>query len=77
MTSSDLIEPAWQAIQQMQTGPFGEHMPYTIQTGGVLCLLANLKPEALAVLHGASYIDMADKLFNELVGAVKEDFDRA
>jgi flavorubredoxin len=74
VTSSDLIGPARQAMQAMQSGPLADYMPYTSQTEGVLRGLAALKPETLAVMHGSSYIGKSDKLLTDLAGVIKESF---
>src|SRR4029079_637757 len=52
VTTSDLIGPTRQGMQQMQQGPLAGYMPYTRATAGVLRRLAELKPEMLAVMHG-------------------------
>jgi flavorubredoxin len=77
VTSSDLIEPARQALQEMQRGPLADFIPYTSQTEGVLRSLANLKPETLAVMHGSSYIGKSDKLLADLAGVIRESFEQA
>ena len=77
LTSSDLIEPTRQAMQQMQQGTLAGYMPYTRQTEGVLRSLADLKPETLAVMHGSSYSGRGDLLLNGLAGVIKENFDPA
>jgi flavorubredoxin len=75
VTTSDLIDPARKAMQQMQQGPLADYMPYTRQTEGVLRGLADLKPETLAVMHGSSYIGKSDKLLTDLAGVIKESFE--
>jgi hypothetical protein len=77
VTSSDLIEPARKAMQQMQQGPLADYMPYTSQTEAVLRSLAELKPETLAVMHGSSYIGQGDRLLTDLAGVIRENFDKA
>ena len=77
VTSSDLIEPARKAMQQMQQGPLADYMPYTSQTEGVLRRLAALEPETLAVMHGSSYIGQSGKMLTDLAGVIKESFDEA
>ncbi len=77
VTTSDLIEPTQKAMQQMQQGPLAGYMPYTRQTEGVLRSLADLKPETLAVMHGASYRGQCDRLLVDLAGVIKEEFDKA
>lgn len=74
VTTSDLIEPARKAMQQMQQGVLADYMPYTSQTEGVLRGLAALKPETLAIMHGSSYIGPSDKLLTDLAGVIKESF---
>ena len=77
VTSSDLIEPARKAMQQMQQGPLADYMPYTSQTEGVLRGLAALEPETLAVMHGSSFIGKSGELLTDLAGVIKENFDGA
>jgi flavorubredoxin len=76
ITRSDLIGPTQKAMQQMQQGPLAGYMPYTRQTEGVLRSLAALKPEALAVMHGSSYLGSCDRLLTSLAGVIKEEFDK-
>ena len=77
VTSSDLIEPARKALQQMRQGPLAEYMPYTSQTEGILRGLAALEPGTLAVMHGSSYAGKSGKLLTDLAGVIKESFDGA
>lgn len=74
VTSSDLIEPARQAMRQMQQGPLADYMPYTRQTEGVLRGLAALEPATLAVMHGSSYIGKSGRLLTDLAGVISESF---
>jgi flavorubredoxin len=76
VTSSDLIEPTRQAMQKMKSGPLAGYMPYTRATARVLRSLANLKPEALAVMHGSSYSGQGDRLLTELAEVIRENFDQ-
>jgi flavorubredoxin len=76
VTSSDLIEPSRKAMLQLQQGPLEGYIPYTRQSEGVLRSLAELKPETLAVMHGASYIGKGGKLLTDLAGVIKDVFDR-
>jgi flavorubredoxin len=77
VTTSDLIEPTRRAMKQLQQGPLAGYMPYTRQTEGVLRSLANLKPEALAEMHGSYYTGQCDRLLTDLAGVIKENFDQA
>jgi flavorubredoxin len=76
ITTSDLIGPTRKAMQQLQQGPLAGYMPYTKQTEGVLRSLAELKPEALAVMHGSSYRGKCDQLLIDLAGVIKDEFDK-
>ena len=76
VTTSDLIGPTRQAMEQMQEGPLAGYMPYTCQTEGVLGSLADLQPETLAVMHGSSYRGQARQLLLDLAGTLKETFDQ-
>jgi flavorubredoxin len=76
VTTSDLIGPTRQAMQQMEAGPLANYMPYTRATEGVLRTLAELKPATLAVMHGSSYRGDGQRMLNELAGVIKESFDR-
>jgi len=76
LTSSDLIEPTRQAMQLMQAGPLAGYMPYTRATAGVLRSLAELNPQTLAVMHGASYQGRGDRQLLELADVVRESFDQ-
>jgi flavorubredoxin len=74
VTSSDLIGPTRAAMQQMQQGPLAGYMPYTRETEGVLCSLAGLKPQTLAVMHGSSFVGQGDRLLIDLAGVLRENF---
>ncbi len=74
VTASDLIEPARQAMQQMQSGPLADYMPYTSQTASLLEGLAALHPQTLAVMHGSSYIGRSDQMLLDLAGVIQEGF---
>lgn len=74
VTTSDLIGPTRQAMQQMQQGPLAGYFPYTHQTEGVLRSLADLKPTTLAVMHGSSYRGECDKVLSDLAGTLRETF---
>lgn len=77
VTTSDLIGRTNKALEQLQQGPLANYMPYTRQTEKVLRSLADLKPEALAVMHGSSYLGQSDRLLIDLAGVIQENFDEA
>ena len=75
VTTSDLIEPTRQAMQQLQQGPLAGYMPYTRQTEGVLRSLA--EPETgNAGRHARLVLPRpGDRLLTDLAGVIKEHFD--
>lgn len=75
VTSAGLIEPTRSAMRLLQQGPLAAYMPYTRQTEGVLCSLADLHPATLAVMHGSSFAGQGDQLLRDLAGVIKESFD--
>lgn len=77
LTTSDLIGPTREAMQQMQQGPLAGYMPYTRQTEGVLRSLADLEPQTLAVMHGSSYNGQPDQLLRDLAAVIQENFAQA
>lgn len=77
VTTSDLIDPTRKAMALLNQGPLAGYMPYTRQTEGVLRSLAALQPEALAVMHGSSYLGPAGQMLTDLAGVIQESFDIA
>jgi flavorubredoxin len=75
VTSSDLIGPASQAMQQMQSGPLADYMPYTSQSAGLLAELAALQPQTLAVMHGSSFTGSSEQMLMDLAGVIQEGFE--
>jgi flavorubredoxin len=75
VTSSDLIGPARQAMQQMQSGPLADYMPYTSQSAGVLAGLAALQPQTLAVMHGSSFTGSGEQMLIDLAGVIQQGFE--
>jgi flavorubredoxin len=75
VTTSDLIGPARQAMQQMQSGPLADYMPYTSQSAGLLQGLAALQPQTLAVMHGSSFTGSSAQMLLDLAGVIQEGFE--
>ncbi len=75
VTTSDLIGPARQAMQQMQIGPLADYMPYTSQSAGLLQGLAALQPQTLAVMHGSSFTGSSEQMLIDLAGVIQEGFE--
>ncbi|MEW4453851.1 MBL fold metallo-hydrolase [Bremerella sp. JC817] len=75
LTTDSLIEPTTEGMQFLRQGPLAGYMPYTSQTEGVLRKLADLKPETLAVMHGASFQGAGDQLLLDLAEVIRVNFD--
>jgi flavorubredoxin len=75
LTTSDLIEPTHQAMQQLQHGPLAGYMPYTRHTAGVLNALADLQPQTLAVMHGSSYRGASGEMLRDLAAVLQQSFE--
>ncbi len=75
VTSSELIGPARQAMQQMQSGPLADYMPYTSQSAGLLQGLAALQPQTLAVMHGSSFTGSGEQMLLDLAGVIQQGFE--
>ena len=75
LTTSDLIGPARQAMQQIQSGPLADDMPYTSRSAGLLKGLAALQPQTLAVMHGSSFTGSGEQMLFDLAGVIQEGFE--
>ncbi len=75
LTTSDLIGPSRQAMQQMQSGPLADYMPYTSRSAGLLKGLAALQPQTLAVMHGSSFTGSVEQMIIDLAGVIQEGFE--
>lgn len=53
--SGDVLGPAIHALEEGQQGLFRNVSPYTSDTHKTLLRLAELKPQTLAIMHGASH----------------------
>lgn len=51
----DVLTPALRDLERGQQGPFHDSVPYTRTTPGVFARLEALRPETLAIMHGASF----------------------
>jgi len=74
VTSSDLVEATPRAMQAMQQGHLAGYLPYTGATDSALHRLAELKPETLAVMHGASFRGDGASQLTELSQVISENF---
>ncbi|MGH7119300.1 MAG: MBL fold metallo-hydrolase [Acetobacteraceae bacterium] len=74
-TADDVLERAVDDLEKAQRGPFHDSIPYTHATSRILARLAELHPETLAVMHGASFrgdgasvLQKFDRALNRLFG---------
>ncbi|HEX7362941.1 MAG TPA: MBL fold metallo-hydrolase [Bryobacteraceae bacterium] len=54
-TTGSIMERCKDALQQAESGPFANYVPYTHHTGRILENLAEYKPKTLAAMHGSTY----------------------
>ena len=66
LTENDLSERVRTAMQQMQSGPLANYIPYTPQTDSILKKLADLKPSTLAIMHGSSFAGDCERALGTL-----------
>jgi flavorubredoxin len=55
-TESDVVGRARETFVEYQAGPLANYFPYTDRTGPEINRLADLKPKALATMHGSVFI---------------------
>lgn len=55
-TESDVVGRARETFLEYQAGPLANYFPYTKRTGKELQRLAELRPRALATMHGSVYL---------------------
>ncbi len=72
LTSSDVIAGARENLRMTQSGPMKNYLPYTSNTESQLNMLADLKPKALAIMHGSSYNGDCGKVLREFAGVMKD-----
>ena len=56
VTGSDVVGRFRQTLIDNREGPVPGYMPYTTRTGATLARLAQLKPKALAAMHGSTFV---------------------
>lgn len=72
LTESDILGRVRQSMQEYQSGPLMDYMPYTNKTRPMLESLATLNPKTLAIMHGSSFAGNAGKALIELDVIMKE-----
>lgn len=72
LTSSDVVGGARENLIMTQSGAMKNYLPYTSNTESQLSMLADLKPNTLAIMHGSSYNGDCKKTLLEFAGVMKE-----
>jgi flavorubredoxin len=71
-SSSDLVDRAKRWLIEGQKGAFADAYPYTTMTEPILQGLADLEPEQLGLMHGASFVGDGRSVLCELAGVMKQ-----
>ena len=66
LTENDLSERVRTAMQQMQSGPLANYIPYTPQTDSILKMIIFSKPSTLAIMHGYSFSGDCERALGKL-----------
>lgn len=72
LSEGDVLRRASASIAQNLTGPLAHDLPYTAHTETSLQRLADLKPSALAVMHGSSFRGDGAQAIRGLAHLLKE-----
>lgn len=80
LTQEDLVEPARQALLAYEAGPLAHPYAYSSLTDRTLQMLADLRPEILATMHGSSFSGDGERalrdlaaMYAETLGAAEKD----
>jgi flavorubredoxin len=66
LTEQDVVETARKSLLAYEAGPLAHPYPYASWTGDTLQMLAGLKPQLLAIMHGSSYRGDGARALREL-----------
>ncbi|MER3425547.1 MAG: MBL fold metallo-hydrolase [Nitrospiraceae bacterium] len=72
LTESDVIERTKQSLIAYQATPLANYLPYTPLTEPTLHSLADLHPNALATMHGSTFVGNGRQALKDLAQAIKE-----
>jgi flavorubredoxin len=72
VTSSDVVGRFREGLIAGQQSPFADAYPYTARTAETLGRLAALKPKALALMHGSSFVGDGAGALNDLTTVMRE-----
>ncbi len=73
-TESDVIDRARQTLVEYEQSPLANYLPYTPYTESTLGRLADLKPRALATMHGSTFVGDGSKALGDLAVVYREIF---
>ncbi len=65
-TESDVIDRCRQTLVDYEASPLANYLPYTPYTEATLGRLADLKPKALATMHGSTFLGDGAKALGDL-----------
>ena len=72
VTDSDIVGRFKEMLIEYQAGPFANYLPYTTKTKKILKRLAELKPKAIASMHGSTYVGDGESAILDLEQAMKD-----
>lgn len=72
LTTSDVLAGAEENLKMTQAGPMKNYLPYTSNTESQLNMLADLKPNTLAIMHGSSFNGDCEATLREFAGVMRE-----
>lgn len=72
ITAGDVIGRCKETLVGYQRGPLANYIPYTSRTEGLLRRLADLKPRALATMHGSTFLGDGERALQDLARVYKE-----
>jgi flavorubredoxin len=71
-TTSDIVEPSRNTLNEYEQTPLAGYMPYTPKTGAILNGLAELEPATMATMHGSTFEGDGKRALQDLAGVMKE-----
>lgn len=66
LTEEDVVEPARQSLMEYQTGPLPNAYSYSPLMEKTLQMLADLRPDLLAIMHGSSFRGNGERALRDL-----------
>ncbi|HUI31378.1 MAG TPA: hypothetical protein VLX91_14300 [Candidatus Acidoferrales bacterium] len=72
LTGSDIVGEAKKHLLNIESGPFANYIPYTVNTERQLNSLADLEPATLAIMHGSSFAGNCEESLHQYSMTIKE-----